>query len=219
MDLIASSLRIPRSQVAAMAGFAGAYIALQAVGPWLTAAVEGASRPVGRKPAGAAPAPVPAPAPKPSAEKETQELAGLHDRDCGEGAQLIADKIEERVALARSKRAGGEEYDKAVTVLWGISVGKKTIFEEHDTTQAEFDASCDALLNGGGVGSRGADLGVLRAVRSLLASALCPCALPPGVLHSQHLCRLYLSAVCFCPGAASRGRREGQVEQAPGGRR
>ena len=94
----------------------------------------------------------------------------MHYTDCVECAQQIADKIEERVALARSKQASGEEYDKAVTVLWGISLGKKTIFEEHDTTQAEFDASCDALLNGGGVGSRGADLDALRSVRFPLAS-------------------------------------------------
>ncbi len=186
MDLIASTLRIPRSQVAAMAGFAGAYLALQAVGPFLSDAVGRASRPAPRQPA-ANSAPATAPA-TPPAEKDTQELAGLHYTDCVECAQLIADKIEERVALARSKRAGGEEYDKAVTVLWGISVGKKTIFEEHDTTQAEFDASCDALLNGSGVGSRGADLGALRAVRSLLASALCPCALSPGALHSPPQC-------------------------------
>ena len=89
-------------------------------------------------------------------------------------AELIAEKIEERVALARSKHAAGEEFDKAVTVLWGISVGKKNIFEEHDTSRAEFDASCEALLNGGGVGSRGADLGVLRAVSSRVASSACP---------------------------------------------
>lgn len=161
MDLIASTLRIPRSQLAAMAGFAGAYVTLQTVGPWLTGANASAKREQSsakREQSSAAPA-------KALGEKTTQELAGLHYTDCVECAHLIADKIEERVALARSKHASGEEYDKAVSVLWGISVGKKTIFEEHDTSQAEFDASCGALLNGGGVGSRGADLGKLRAVR------------------------------------------------------
>lgn len=185
MDLIAAPLqRIPRSQLAAFAGFAGAYIALQSVGPWLAGAA-GAAASQARAARAAAPA-APAAAPEPAAapakvasENAPQELAGLHYTDCVECAELIAEKIEERVALARSKHAAGEEFDKAVTVLWGISVGKKNIFEEHDTTQAEFDASCEALLNGGGVGSRGADLGALRAVRSPLASALCPCYAAP----------------------------------------
>lgn len=155
MDLVASTLRMPRSQLAAMAGFAGAYVALQAVGPWLTETLAGAN---------ARPAEQTSPAAPAGGEKNSRGLAGLHYTDCVECAEMIADKIEERVALARSKHAGGEEYDKAVSVLWGISVGKKTIFEDHDTSQAEFDASCEALLNGGGVGSRGADLGKLRAV-------------------------------------------------------
>ena len=171
MDLIAAPLqRIPRSQLAAFAGFAGAYIALQSVGPWLAGAA-GAAASQARAARAAAPA-APAAAPEPAAapakvasENAPQELAGLHYTDCVECAELIAEKIEERVALARSKHAAGEEFDKAVTVLWGISVGKKTIFEEHDTTQAEFDASCQALLNGGGVGSRGANLATLRTVR------------------------------------------------------
>jgi len=66
------------------------------------------------------------------------------------------------VSLARSKIAGGEEHEKAVGVLWGISVGKRSIFEERQTSQAEYDASCEALLSGGGVGSTGRDMRQLK---------------------------------------------------------
>ena len=168
MDSIVSWIgEIPRSQAYTFAGFTAAYLALQYVDVHAAnggeVAAAPAPAPARRATAAPAPAPAPAPAAATPAANETQELAGLHFTDCVECATLIADKIEERVALARSKQAGGEEYDKAVMVLWGISVGKKTIFEEHETTQAEFDASCAALLGGGGVGSRGANLGELRA--------------------------------------------------------
>ena len=52
-------------------------------------------------PAGAAAAP-PADAAAPTPEAQ-QKLAGLHFEDCLECANLIADKIEERVAVARKK--------------------------------------------------------------------------------------------------------------------
>ena len=54
-----------------------------------------------------APAPAPAGAPAAAAAAPTpeaqQKLAGLHFEDCLECANLIADKIEERVAVARKK--------------------------------------------------------------------------------------------------------------------
>ena len=59
----------------------------------------------------AAPAPAAAGAPAPAAAaaaaaptpEAQQKLAGLHFEDCLECANLIADKIEERVAVARKK--------------------------------------------------------------------------------------------------------------------
>ena len=54
-----------------------------------------------------APAPAAAGAPAAAAAAPTpetqQKLAGLHFEDCLECANLIADKIEERVAVARKK--------------------------------------------------------------------------------------------------------------------
>ena len=54
-------------------------------------------------PAAAAGAPAAAPAAAAPTPEAQQKLAGLHFEDCLECANLIADKIEERVAVARKK--------------------------------------------------------------------------------------------------------------------
>jgi hypothetical protein len=52
-------------------------------------------------------------------------------QDAIECASQVAAKIEERVSLAKDKVQAGEDYEKAVGVLWGISVG-----EPHPVGQA-----------------------------------------------------------------------------------
>ena len=161
MDMMLSPVRrMPPYQIACgiAVGFGATWLALRSDVSALLRAPAGATArvgQVGKVVASATPTPSPA----------EKTAAGLHFEDVVECAQQIAAKINERVALARSKVAAGEEYEKSVGVLWNISVGKKGIFEDHETSQAEFDASCAALLAGGGVGGRGRDMAPLRDVR------------------------------------------------------
>jgi hypothetical protein len=77
-----------------------------------------------------------------------------------EAPEIIAARFgEDRTAKHMVTRGGMSlaEFTEACIAEW-----KPTIFEEHETTQAEFDASCGALLGGGGVGGRGANLAQLR---------------------------------------------------------
>ena len=160
--------RMPPYQISCgiAVGFGATWLALRSDMSALLQAPAGAKTrvgQVGKVVASAAPPATPPSTPTPSPAEKT--AAGLHFEDVVECAQQVAAKINERVALARSKVAAGEEYEKSVGVLWNISVGKKGIFEDHETSQAEFDASCAALLAGGGVGGRGRDMAPLRDVR------------------------------------------------------
>jgi hypothetical protein len=172
-DLSARVRQLPPHQLAAGAfiGFGASYAALQPhpggrkkFAPRPSSRQASAARDAARPSVPAAPAPAPATSRGPGTSSPGDAAAGLHFDDCVDCAQLIADKITERVSLARSKIAGGEEHEKAVGVLWGISVGKRSIFEERQTSQAEYDASCEALLSGGGVGSTGRDMRQLKTV-------------------------------------------------------
>ena len=83
---------LTKRHAATALGFAVSYLGLK----YLSSGESSAPAPAG---AGAAP-PAAAAAPTPEAQ---QKLAGLHFEDCLECANLIADKIEERVAVARKK--------------------------------------------------------------------------------------------------------------------
>ena len=83
---------LTKRHAATALGFAVSYLGLK----YLSSGESSAPAPAG---AAAAP-PAAAAAPTPEAQ---QKLAGLHFEDCLECANLIADKIEERVAVARKK--------------------------------------------------------------------------------------------------------------------
>ena len=84
---------LTKRHAATALGFAVSYLGLK----YLSSGESSAPAPAA--PAGAAP-PAAAAAPTPEAQ---QKLAGLHFEDCLECANLIADKVEERVAVARKK--------------------------------------------------------------------------------------------------------------------
>ena len=84
---------LTKRNAATALGFAVSYLGLK----YLSSGESSAPAPA---PAGAAAAAPAAAAPTPEAQ---QKLAGLHFEDCLECANLIADKIEERVAVARKK--------------------------------------------------------------------------------------------------------------------
>ena len=84
---------LTKRNAATALGFAVSYLGLK----YLSTGELSAPAPA---PAGAAAAAPAAAAPTPEAQ---QKLAGLHFEDCLECANLIADKIEERVAVARKK--------------------------------------------------------------------------------------------------------------------
>ena len=84
---------LTKRHAATALGFAVSYLGLK----YLSSGESSAPAPAGAAAAATAPA---AAAPTPEAQ---QKLAGLHFEDCLECANLIADKIEERVAVARKK--------------------------------------------------------------------------------------------------------------------
>ena len=84
---------LTKRHAATALGFAISYLGLK----YLSSGESSAPAPAGAAAAATAPA---AAAPTPEAQ---QKLAGLHFEDCLECANLIADKIEERVAVARKK--------------------------------------------------------------------------------------------------------------------
>ena len=84
---------LTKRHAATALGFAVSYLGLK----YLSSGESSAPAPAGAAAAATAAA---AAAPTPEAQ---QKLAGLHFEDCLECANLIADKIEERVAVARKK--------------------------------------------------------------------------------------------------------------------
>ena len=84
---------LTKRHAATALGFAVSYLGLK----YLSSGESSAPAPAAAGAPAAAPA---AAAPTPEAQ---QKLAGLHFEDCLECANLIADKIEERVAVARKK--------------------------------------------------------------------------------------------------------------------
>ena len=84
---------LTKRNAATALGFAVSYLGLK----YLSSGESSAPAPAGAAAAATAPA---AAAPTPETQ---QKLAGLHFEDCLECANLIADKIEERVAVARKK--------------------------------------------------------------------------------------------------------------------
>ena len=84
---------LTKRNAATALGFAVSYLGLKYLST-------GESAPA---PAAAAGAPAAAPAAAAPTPEAQQKLAGLHFEDCLECANLIADKIEERVAVARKK--------------------------------------------------------------------------------------------------------------------
>ena len=84
---------LTKRNAATALGFAVSYLGLK----YLSSGESSAPAPAAAGAPAAAPA---AAAPTPEAQ---QKLAGLHFEDCLECANLIADKIEERVAVARKK--------------------------------------------------------------------------------------------------------------------
>ena len=87
---------LTKRNAATALGFAVSYLGLK----YLSTGESSAPAPA---PAGAAGAPAAAPAAAAPTPEAQQKLAGLHFEDCLECANLIADKIEERVAVARKK--------------------------------------------------------------------------------------------------------------------
>ena len=85
---------LTKRNAATALGFAVSYLGLK----YLSSGESSAPAPA----AAGAPAAAAAAAAAPTPEAQ-QKLAGLHFEDCLECANLIADKIEERVAVARKK--------------------------------------------------------------------------------------------------------------------